>query len=130
MTVHDMMQQVALLSDGVYARDGDVSRIEIHTPGNRTQLLYGRVQSIGDEDAGLLYTVVGRLKEDMDPRDLLRLNVTLRHARLALLEDSHIVLMATFDLLRTSINECAPILQELAAVADDLEQRYFALDIS
>ncbi|HOJ04374.1 MAG TPA: hypothetical protein PK916_10275 [Bacteroidota bacterium] len=128
MTIHDMMQQVALLSYGTYKRDGDVSRIEIRTPGDRTQVLYGRVQRMADEDVGVLYTFVGRINEDIDARALLELNAALRHARVALLHGEDIFLLALFDLVRTSINECAPILQELAAVADDLEHRWYSVD--
>jgi hypothetical protein len=130
MTIHYMMQQVALLSSGVYRREQDVSRIEIRTPGNRTQALYGRVQRIGKEDVGVLYTSVGKLAPDMDAAALLEMNASLRYARVTLLNRSEIVLLVMFDLVRTSINECAPMLQELAAVADDLEELWFGLDIS
>ena len=129
MTIHYMMQQVALLSTGVYKREKDVSRIEIRTPGNRTQTLYGRVQRIGVEEVGVLYTSVGTLLPEMDIVGLLGMNASLRHARVTLLNRSEIVLLVMFDLLRTSINECAPMLQELAAVADDLEQRWFSQDL-
>jgi hypothetical protein len=130
MTIHDMMQQVALLSSGVYHRDKSVSRIEIRTPGNRMQVLYGHVQRIGGENVGVLYTKVGTLADDIDPVDLLSMNVSLRHTRVAVLERHDIILIAMFDLVRTSINECAPMLQELAAVADNLEQQWFKLDLS
>ncbi len=130
MTIHYMMQQVALLSSSVYRRERDVSRIEIRTPGNRTQVMYGHVQRVGEENVGVLYTIVGTLNADVDMTRLLALNASLRHTRVALLKNSQIVLLALFDIVRTSINECAPMLQELAAVADDLEQQWFSLDVS
>lgn len=124
------MQQVALLSSGVYRREKGVSRIEIRTPGNRTQTLYGSIQRIGTENVGVLYTAVGKLTPEMNPVALLEMNSSLRHTRVTLMNGSDIVLLAMFDLVRTSINECAPMLQELAAVADDLEQEWFSLDLS
>lgn len=123
------MQQVALLSTGEYSRAGEVSAITIPTPGKRSQLIYGKVDHAGEEDMGILYTSVGMLNENVDLSHLLHLNASLRHARTALLEDSTIVLIATFDLHNTSIKECARIMQELAAVADDLEHRWFDADI-
>ncbi len=130
MTIHEMMQQVALLSTGEYSRAGAVSAMTIPTPGKRSQLIYGKVDRVADEDMGILYTSVGMLNENVDLSHLLHLNASLRHARTALLEDSTIVLIATFDLHNTSIKECARIMQELAAVADDLEFRWFTTDIA
>jgi hypothetical protein len=128
MTIHEMMQQVALLSTGEYSRGGQVSAITIPTPGKRSQLIYGKVDRLGDEDMGVLYTSVGKMNEQVDLVHLLRLNAALSYSRCALLEDDMIVLIATFDLHNTSIKECARIMQELAAVADDLELRWFATD--
>ena len=129
MTIHEMMQQVALLSTGEYSRTDAISIITIPTPGKRSQLIYGKVDLLGDEDTGILYTSVGMLNEQVDLSHLLRLNASLRHARTALLDDSTVVLIATFDLHSTSIKECARIMQELAAVADDLELRWFHSDL-
>lgn len=128
MTIHEMMQQVALLSTGEYSRGGAVSAITIPTPDKRTQMIYGKVDRIGDEEMGILYTSVGSMNEQVDRSYLLRINAHLRHSRAALLDDDTIVLIATFDLLNTSIKECARIMQELAAVADDLEQRWYNTD--
>ncbi|MDX9759075.1 MAG: hypothetical protein RBU27_07940 [Bacteroidota bacterium] len=128
MTIHEMMQQVALLSTGEYSRGGAVSGITIPTPGKRSQMIYGKVDRIGEEEMGILYTSVGTMNEQVDPMYLLRINAHLRHSRAALLDDETIVLIATFDLLNTSIKECARIMQELAAVADDLELRWFSTD--
>ena len=128
MTIHEMMQQVALLSTGEYSRGGQVSAISIPTPGKRSQLIYGKVDRLGDEDMGVLYTSVGKMNEQVDLVHLLRLNAGLSYSRCALLEDDMIVLIATFDLHNTSIKECARIMQELAAIADDLELRWFATD--
>lgn len=124
-----MMQQVALLSTGEYSRMGTMSIISIATPGKRNQMIYGKEDRHGDEDTGLLYSSVGMLNDQVDLHHLLHLNATLRHARTALLEDLTIVLIATFDLHNTSIKECARIMQELAAVADDLELRWFTHDV-
>lgn len=129
MTIHEMMQQVALLSTGEYYRGGSISAITIPTPGRRSQLIYGKVDRHGDEDMGVLYTSVGKLNDQVDREHLLRLNAALHHTRTALLDDDTIVLIATFDLHNTSIKECARIMQELAAVADDLELRWFDADV-
>jgi len=128
MTIHEMMQQVALLSTGEYSRAGAVSAISIPTPGKRSQHIYGKVDRFGEEDMGVLYTSVGTLNEQVDLTYLLRLNSSLHYTRCALLEDSTVVLIATFDLENTSIKECARIMQELAAVADDLELKWFSTD--
>ena len=128
MTVHEMLQQVALLSTGNYARDGDISNIEIPTPGGRRQVVYGKVDQIGGEDIAVLYTTVGKVNECVDLRYLLELNTSLRHSRTALLNGDEVVLVATFELLSGSVKECARVLQELAAVADDLERRWYTSD--
>lgn len=130
MTIHEMLQQVALLSAGTYARQGEISSIEIPTPGRRRQLIYGKVDQIGTENIAVLYSTVGELNEKVDLRYLLELNTSLRHARTALLGGREVILLATFELLNTSIKECALYLQELAAVADDLEHRWFSDDLS
>jgi len=128
MTIHEMMHQIALLSAGRYAREGDVSTIEIGTPGNRTQVLYGREERMGEETVGLLYTYVGRISDRIAPMELLELNATLRYAKVTVVRGTDIMLLAMYDLIDTSVSDCAPMLQELAAVADDLEQRYFSED--
>ncbi|PLX31968.1 MAG: hypothetical protein C0600_04190 [Ignavibacteria bacterium] len=125
-----MLQQVALLSTGDYARDGDISSIEIPTPGGRRQVILGKVDQIMDEDIAVLYTTVGKVNECVDLHYLLALNTSLRHSRTALLNGDEVVLVATFDLINTSVKECARVLQELAAVADDLERRWYSADIS
>ncbi|MBR9975607.1 MAG: type III secretion system chaperone [Bacteroidetes bacterium] len=128
MTIHEMMQQVALLSTGEYSRGGDISAISIPTPGQRNQLVYGKVEHHSDGDTGVLYTSVGTLNDQVDREHLLRINASLHYTRTALLEDNTIVLIATFEVHNTSIMECARIMQELAAVADDLELRWFNTD--
>ena len=128
MTIHEMMQQVALLSTGHYVREGDISTIEIPTPGERRQIIFGKTDELSDEVIAILYTTVGSGGECPDMRYLLQLNTTLRHCRTALLEDGAMVLIAIFDLLTTSVKDCARIIQELAAVADDLEKRWFQSD--
>lgn len=130
MTVHEMMQQVALLSTGEYARSGDISSIEIPTPGKRRQVIYGKVDVMGEEEVAVLYSTVGKMNECVDLRYLLQLNTALRHTRTALLHGDEVVLVAMFDLLGTSIKECARMIQELAAVADELERRWYTGDVS
>jgi hypothetical protein len=125
-----MLQQVALLSTGYYSRTGTISSIEIPTPGGRHQIIYGKVEHMGDEDVAVLYSTVGRMNECVDLRYLLELNSSLRHARTALLHGDEVVLVAMFDLLSASVKDCARILQELAAVADDLERRWYSDDVS
>ncbi len=130
MTVHEMMQQVALLSTGEYTRRGDISSIEIPTPGKRRQVIYGKVDVMGEEEVAVMYSTVGKINECVDLRYLLQLNTSLRHTRTALLHGNEVVLVAMFDLLGTSIKECARMIQELAAVADDLENRWYSGDLS
>ena len=125
-----MLQQVSLFSSGVYRRSGAVSSIEIPLPDDRRQMIYGKVGMLRGERVGMLYTKIGTMHDKVDPLALLELNARLRHARVALLrESSLLVLIATFELDETSVRECAPILQEMAAVADDLERRYFDADL-
>lgn len=128
MTVHEMLQQVALLSQADYSRSEEVSSIEFQLGNNRHQRIYGKTDTIAGEKVGLLYTKVGSLNETIDPTELLAMNTTLRYARVALYEDD-IVLLALFDLMNTSVKECAPMLAELAATADELEQRFFTSDM-
>lgn len=128
MTIHEMMQQVALLSTGHYERRGDIGTIEIPTPGNRRQIIFGKMDKMGEDVVAVLYTTVGSGSENPDMRYLLQLNTALRHCRTALLEDGSIVLIAMFDLFSTGVNDCARVIQELAAVADDLEKRWFQSD--
>jgi|GEM_PF-1170782 hypothetical protein len=128
MTIHEMMHQVALLSTGHYERRGDVSTIEIPTPGERRQVIFGKTDEIGEDVIAVLYTTVGSSSDCPDMQYLLQLNTVLRHCRTALLEDGSIVLIAMFDLLSASVKECARVIQELAAVADDLEKRWFDSD--
>ncbi|MDT8325313.1 MAG: hypothetical protein RRA94_14465 [Bacteroidota bacterium] len=130
MTVHEMMQQVALLSTGEYNRNGEISSIAIPTPGKRRQVIYGKVDVIGEEEVAVLYSTVGKVNECVDLRYLLQLNTSLRHTRTALLQSDEVVLVAMFDLLGTSIKECARMIQELAAVADELERRWYSSDVS
>jgi hypothetical protein len=130
MTVHETMQQVALLSTGTYTRSGEISSIEIPTPGGRRQVIYGKMDTMGDEDVAVMYSTVGKVNECVDLRYLLQLNASLRHTRTALLDDDDVVLVAMFDLLTTSIKECARMMQELAAVADELERRWYTTDLS
>lgn len=128
MTVHEMLSQVALLAGSEYHRQGGMSTITISLPGGRHQKIFGREDVMHGEPIGLLYTVVGDLDENIDMADLLRMNARLRFARIALLEPGKLVLLAPFDRMKTSVKECAPMLQEIAAVADELEQQYFTED--
>lgn len=128
MTIHEMMQQVALLSTGHYEREGDISTIEIPTPGARRQIIFGKTDEMGEDVIAVLYTTVGDSSECPDMKYLLQLNTALRHCRTALLADGSIVLISMFDLLSSSVKECARVIQELAAVADDLEKRWFQSD--
>jgi hypothetical protein len=124
-----MMTQVALLARGGYSRQGDRSSITIALPGGRRQTIFGRAEQRGDEAVGMLYTGVGPVTFEVDMRHLLEANAGLRHSRVAI-HDGEIICLALFSMENTSVRECAPILQELAAVADDLENRYFLRDIS
>ena len=128
MTIHEMMQQVALLSTGQYAREKEISTIEIPTPGKRRQIIYGKADVVGEDSIAVLYTTVGTVNECVELSYLLKLNTTLRHCRTALLDNEEILLIATFDLIAASVKECARVIQELAAVADDLEKKWYAGD--
>lgn len=130
MTIHDMLQQVALFSSGRYKREGDRSVLEIPLPGGRRQSIYGKVDTVRGERVGLLYTNVGKLTDAVDPVRLLEINASLRHSRIAVLRGHDIVLLGIFEIDETSIKECAPMLQEMAAIADELERVYFDSDVS
>ncbi len=128
MTIHEMLQQVALFSSGAYRRSGDVSSIEIPLPAGRRQIILGRVGKVRGEAVGILSTKVGRRHPGMNIARLLSINAALRHSRIAMVEEDAIVLVGYFQLDETSIRECAPMLQEMAAVADDLERTEFGED--
>ena len=128
MTVHEMLHQVALLTGGEYARAGEKSSILVNLPSGRTQRIYAKVQPFAGEDMGLMFTEVGTLQEGIDLAHLLELNAILRYARVTLVDGRDIVLMTTFDLDNTSVRECAPMLQELASIADELERTLIGSD--
>jgi hypothetical protein len=128
MTINEMLQQVALLTGGDYSRQGDVSSISVNLPTGRKQIIYARVQRISDEDMGLLFTEVSELRDEVDLVALLELNAILKYSKVTVVDRKDIVLLATFDLANTSVRECAPILQELASIADELERKFIGLD--
>ena len=128
MTIHEMLHQVALLSSGNYQRKGEISTLEIPLPRHRKQVIYGKNEIIRGEPVGLLYTHIGMLDESIDLVALLGYNAKTQFAKVAILPDSRLVLTVMFDLINTSIKECAPMLQEMAAVADELERIYFITD--
>jgi hypothetical protein len=125
-----MLQQVALFSSGRYSRKGTISALRIPLPDGRSQTIYGRNERRGRDQIGVLYTKVGMQTDGFDPWELLALNAGLRHCKVAVSRDNSVLLLALFDMERTSIKECAPMLQEMAAVADDLERRVLKIDIS
>ena len=128
MTIHEMLHQVALLTGGEYSRSGEVSSIQINLPSGRTQRIYARIQRFAGEDMGLLFTEVGAIGGGTDLTYLLELNATLRYSKVTLVDRQDVVLLAVFDLPNTSVRECAPMLQELASVADELERMLLGSD--
>jgi hypothetical protein len=128
MTIHEMLHQVALLSSGVYRREKDVSSLEIPLPRQRKQIVYGKTELMRGEPVGLLYTHVGLMNDTVDPMALLSYNAKMQYAKIALLDNGKLVLTVMFNPATTSIKECAPMLQEMAAVADELERIYFTTD--
>lgn len=128
MTIAEMLHQVALLTGADFLREGPRAMITIHLPGGRVQRISGQLTNVRGEAAGLLYTEVGVWNDAVDTRALLELNATLRHARIALFEPARIIVFAIFDLEQISVRECAPMLQEIGAVADELERRFFGED--
>ena len=124
------MHQVALLARGEYTRHAAVSCITVDLPHGRRQRIYGREEVHGSETAGLLYTEVGELSDAVNMRTLLETNANLRYSRIAVDLQGVVVLLAWFDLDHTSVRDCAPMLQEIAAVADDLEARFFMRDLA
>ena len=130
MTIHDMLKQVGLFSSGTYRREGQLSVLEIPLPGGRKQAIFGKVDTVRGERVGLLYTAIGPLTSGVDPIRLLEINAGLRYSRISILRGRDIVLIGTFELDETSIRECAPMLQEMAAIADELERLYFETDES
>ena len=129
MTIREMLQQVALFSDGKYVRANGKHSIEVPLPGGRKQIIYSKEIRFRNESFGELYTYIGTMDREVKALELLALNKYLRYSRIAM-EGERIMLVATFSLQHTSINECAPILQELAAIADELELQMFGGDLS
>jgi hypothetical protein len=130
MTIHEMLHQVSLSSGGKFSRTGDVSALEIRLPGDRKQVIFGKVEQYRGTPLGVLYTYIGELTDNMNPVRFLELNSRIRYSRIGVENGKDIILISTFNLMNTSINECAPLLQELAAVADKLENAYFEIDAS
>jgi hypothetical protein len=130
MTIHEMLQQVALLSSGTYRREGGVSQIEIRLPHGRRQVIFGKTEKMRGEAVGLLYTRVGALDGSIDLKKLIEYNAMLRYSKISILDGDAVVLLVMFDLIHTSVKECAPMLQEMAAIADELERIYFNTDVS
>lgn len=128
MTIHEMLHQVALLTGGEYLRDGRVSSILINLPSGRKQRIYARIQNFAGEDMGLLFTEVGTIHSGVDLSYLLELNATLRYSKVTLIDRKEVVLIAVFDLAITSVRECAPMLQELASIADEMERMLLGSD--
>ncbi len=129
MTIREMLHQVALLTGAAFTKEGARATITINLPGGRMQRISGQVTTAREEAVGLLYTDVGELDDTIDVRALLSLNASLRHARIALFHDTRIVVFAIFDLEQISVRECAPMLQEIGAIADELKRRFFGADI-
>lgn len=130
MTIHEMMQQVALLSGGAYRRQGGTSAVDIPLPGGRKQTLYACLEYFETIPVGLFYAKVGPAGSRIDPMQLLALNTRLRYSRVAIMEGETLALQAMVELERTSVKECAPVLQEIGAVADELERLYYGEDVS
>ncbi len=128
MTINEMLHQVALLSGGKYSRKGKTGSIRINLPSGRSQLIYGRVQNFMHERMGMLFTEVGRIHPGIDLLTLLELNGLLKYSKVTVVDKVDVVLIAVFDLAKTSVMECAPILQELASVADELERMLIGSD--
>lgn len=128
MTIHEMMHQVALLSGGSYRKEKGASMVEIPIPGGRKQRLHARLKEFDGEQVGLFHADVGPLRPDTDLRRLLEVNAHLRYARVAVLEGNRIVVEALVELDRTSVKECAPVLQEIGAAADELERLHYGHD--
>ncbi len=130
MTIHEMMHQVALLSGGKYSKEDKISAIEIPVPGNRKQIIYGKMLRYGNDLVGMFYAEVGPLLSLINLTNLLELNAHLRYSKIAVLDGLNIALTATVELDRTSVKECAPILQEIAAMADELEKIFYDHDVT
>lgn len=128
MTIHEMMHQVALLARGNYRKNGDESVIEIPLPDQRKQVIYGKITDMQGDKVGLFYTLIGPMNEKINLLKLLQLNSLLRYSRISILHEVEIALLATFDLQRTSVKECAPIIQEVATLADELEKILYGID--
>ncbi len=128
MTIHEMMHQVALLSGGVYRKERETSMVEIPIPGGRKQRLYARLKDFDGEQVGLFHADVGPLGPGIDLLRLLEINAHLRYSRVAVLEGNRIVVQALVELDRTTVRECAPVLQEIGAAADELERLHYGHD--
>jgi hypothetical protein len=129
MTIREMLHQVALFSAGKFVFQEGLNTLVVPLPGGRKQIIYSKEDQHRNERVGILYTFVGEMEENNGVRELLELNRALRYSHVAL-DGNKIMLIAKFSLANTSINECAPILQELAAIADELERKLFDRDVT
>ncbi|NOY05706.1 MAG: hypothetical protein GXO82_03590 [Chlorobi bacterium] len=128
MTIFEMMHQVSLFVNGTYERRGEIGVVDIPLPDGRHQLVMGKVNRYEDDAIGILYTVIGKMNKSIDPLPLLRLNQVLRYSKITLEESGDIIVSANFEITHTSIAECTPIVQEIAAFSDLLESVLFEAD--
>lgn len=127
MTITELFTQVAHFSKGRRLRDDGDPGLEIPLPGDRRQVIRGRVELVHGERVGVFSTRVGPALPSMNFQVFLAINGRLRHSRIAIEEDE-LVLLAFFDPDTISILHCTPMLQEMAAIADLLEQELFIED--
>ncbi len=128
MTIFEMMHQVSLFVNGTYERRGEIGVVDIPLPDGRHQVVMGKVDRYEDDAVGILYTVIRRTGETVDPLPLLRLNQFLRYSKVSLEESGDLIVSANFEITHTSIAECTPIVQEIAAFSDLLEDVLFETD--
>jgi hypothetical protein len=122
------MESVAELEQGKYERKGDVSILTEPISGGRTQVVYGKVRKVDQEDVGYIFTIVGPWSTRIEPENLLKLNYHFKNARIALAPDNNIVIIAFFDLQKTSAQQAIEIIKEVANMGDGLEKRIFTVD--
>ena len=122
MNIQNLAQQAAAMKGWPYRKEttGEL-KIEVTTPGGRTQLVTVVMAFDGDrEPAAFIWSKASDTTTSQDPWALLRLNMQLTYGRVALKGTDIIVLHSLLD--RTSdITEVGKTIYWVAKAADELE---------
>lgn len=99
----------------------------LRTGAGRTQTIRAMLKTRDGHEIMMVYTPVGKFDSYTDLATLLSRNVETLYARVAVLEQS-IIVMAASILEETSLKEARIAVEEVARVGDELESQIFGVD--